>query len=50
MSGNIAALAEAQGLARQDAVQLARDSLAISWADDERIRNGMEQLEHIAAR
>ncbi|ATG55830.1 adenosine deaminase [Brachybacterium ginsengisoli] len=47
---NIAALAEAQHLTRDEVVQLARNSLEISWADDARKQDWLRQLEEIAAR
>ena len=47
---NIAALAEAQHLTRDEVVQLARNSLEISWADDARKQDWVRQLEEIAAR
>lgn len=47
---NIAALAEAQQLTRDEVVQLARNSLEISWAGGERIQEWLRQLEEVAAR
>ena len=47
---NIAALAEAQHLTRDEVVQLARNSLEISWADDARKQDWLRQLEEIAPR
>jgi adenosine deaminase len=47
---NIAALAEAQSLSRDEVVQLARNSLEISWADAERTQGWLRDLEAIAAR
>jgi len=47
---NIAALAEAQHLTRDEIVQLARNSLEISWADDARKQDWLRQLEEIAPR
>ncbi|WP_193105793.1 adenosine deaminase [Brachybacterium sp. FME24] len=46
---NIAALADAQNLTREDVVQLARNSLEISWADDERTEVWLRQLEELVS-
>ena len=46
---NIAALAEAQQLSRDEVVQLARNSLEISWADDARIQEWLRRLEDAAS-
>ena len=46
---NIAALAEAQQLSRDEVVQLARNSLEISWADDTRIQEWLRRLENAAS-
>ncbi|MGP5078250.1 adenosine deaminase [Brachybacterium alimentarium] len=46
---NIAALAEAQQLSRDEVVQLARNSLKISWADDARIQEWLRRLEDAAS-
>ena len=47
---NIEALATAQQLTRDEVVQLARNSLAISWAPAERVQGWVSALEEIAAR
>jgi len=50
VGANIAALAQAQQLTRADVVQLARNSLEISWAEEERKQGWLRELEEIAAR
>lgn len=45
---NIAALAEAQQLTRQDLVQLARNSLEISWAGEEQKQQWLARLEVVS--
>ena len=47
---NIAALADAQQLTREDVARLARNSLEISWAGEERKHAWLRELEEIAAR
>lgn len=47
---NLEALAIAQELSREEVVQLARNSLEISWADPQRVDAWVAQLEEIAAR
>ncbi|WP_422116444.1 adenosine deaminase [Brachybacterium sp. UNK5269] len=47
---NLAALTEAQQLTRAEVVQLARNSLEISWAEAERTQAWLRELEEIAAR
>ena len=47
---NLEALAIAQELSREEIVQLARNSLEISWADPQRVDAWVAQLEEIAAR
>ena len=47
---NIEALAAAQQFTRDEVVQLARNSLEISWADDQRTQGWLSELEEIAAR
>ena len=47
---NIAALAETQQLTRQDLAQLARNSLEISWAGEDRKQQWLDRLEEVAAR
>ena len=47
---NLEALAIAQELSREEIVQLARNSLEISWADPQRVDAWVAQLEDIAAR
>ena len=46
---NIEALADAQQLTRDEVVQLARNSLEISWAAPERVQGWVAELEQIAA-
>ena len=50
MGDNLEALAIAQELSREEIVQLARNSLEISWADPQRVDAWVAQLEEIAAR
>lgn len=47
---NIEALAAAQQLTRDEVVLLARNSLEISWADDQRTQGWLRELEEITAR
>ena len=49
VSDNIAALAEAQQLTREDVVQLARNSLRSSWAAEAHIQEWLRRLEDVAA-
>lgn len=46
---NIAALAEAQHLTRDEVVQLARNSLEISWADETHVQVWLRRLEDVAS-
>ena len=50
VGANIEALASAQQLTRDEVVQLARNSLEISWAAPERVQGWVAKLEEIAAR
>ena len=47
VAANIAALAQNQGLTREDVAQLARNSLEMSWADPERVAAWVRELDAI---